>query len=245
MPTNKINAACQSFLALCIVLDELLKLKYGRGSSSQHVLGLLSRFLGLHKAFYGIEWIKPKHHFAFHNILSLDSDKVFLDCFVHERKHQIVKRAGTAIKNTKTYESSVLGRVLFDQWRQLQGSKLGNALVGVSETNNIFRSTFGEEVRIAHAVQYDGLVIECDDLLLVRHSSSAYIVRACVFLEVSLKFVVVGEELGRVSMASAHSSYRPQHELHALSLDGSLEVSMPYCWTWQSDNEVVILHPAA
>ena len=126
LPTHKVDVACRSFLKMCHVIDEFLKLKTG-SSSNHRVLDLLRDFMDLHKACYGTEWIKPKHHFAFHNILSLQDDKVWLDCFVHERKHQVVKRAGTTIKNTSAYESSVLGRVLLEQWRQLQGCRLSHS----------------------------------------------------------------------------------------------------------------------
>ena len=165
-PTNKIGAACDSFLKMCHIVDEFLKLKKGI-SSNQLVLGLMREHMDLHKIAYGTEWIKPKHHFAFHNLLSLQEDKVWLDCFVHERKHQIVKVAGTTIKNTSTCESSVLGRVILEQWRQLQGCILGDCLLGQKVVEEGLSSSFGEVARVAKSLQYGGLVIGVDDLVLV------------------------------------------------------------------------------
>ena len=150
--------------------------------NGQRVLDLLRDFMDLRKARYGTELIKPKNRFAFHNILSLQDDKMWLDCFVHERKHQVVKRAGTTIKNTSAYESSVLGRVLLEQWRQLQGCRLSHSLLGRDAVDENLSTSFGEKYRIACALQYSGLEFNEDDIVLVRGSSSAYRVSACVFL---------------------------------------------------------------
>ena len=244
MPTKKIDAACRSFLKMCHILDELLKLKQGR-SSSNRVSDLLREHMQLHQSYYGTTWIKPKHHFAFHNVLSLRDDKVWLDCFVHERKHQIVKRAGTTIKSTSSYESSVLGRVLLEQWRQLQGCSLGDVLLGRSTVDEIVSSSFGEPARAAKSLQYAGLVIGVGDMILVRGSPSAYIVKSCVFLESTSRLLLIVGLLVTVSATSAYSVYRTGDELQGVLLDGSLEVSLPYCWTWSGDDEVVILHAVA
>lgn len=45
------------------------------------------------QAAYGEGHLKPKHHYCFHNAESLASSKsVVLDCWVHERKHQMLKQ---------------------------------------------------------------------------------------------------------------------------------------------------------
>ena len=241
LPTHKIDAACSSFLKMCHVVDEFLKLKTGR-SSDRRVLNLFQEFLELHKSCYGNEWIKPKHHFTFHNILSQQDDKVWLDCFVHERKHQVVKRAGTTIKNTSTYESSVLGRVLLEQWRQLQGCNLEDTLVGQHAHDDTLSASVGERVRVACAVRYGGLEMSMDDLVLVKGSASAYRILGCVFLETSNRLALLVQHLERVSAKPAHSTYRLKNEWYCLALEGSLEVSLPHCWTWSGDGRVVILH---
>ena len=242
LPTHKIDVACGSFLKMCHVVDEFLKLKVGR-SSNQQVLELLKQFLDLHKACYGTDWIKPKHHFSFHNILSLQDDRVWLDCFVHERKHQVVKGAGTAIKNTSAYESSVLGRVLLEQWRQLQGCKLSDTLLGRDVVDDKMSASFGEAARVARALQYGGLEVNVDDILFAEGSPSAFCVTACVFLEGSSRLVLLVQLLERISADHGHSTYRLKSEWYGLCLDGSLKLSLPYCWTWSTGDEVVILHP--
>jgi len=132
LPTGKLNAACQSFCQLCQMMDEFMLVKQGRAARDR-VLPLFQRFMLLHKRAYGVDALKPKHHFGFHNILGLadgGGDDVWLDCFVHERKHQVVKQAGSAVKNTVVYETSVTSRVLIEQMRQLAGTVMGNVLLG-------------------------------------------------------------------------------------------------------------------
>jgi hypothetical protein len=103
-------------------------------------------------------------------------------------------------------------------------------------------TSFGEKARIACALQYSGLEFNEDDILLVRGSSSAYRVSACAFLEDSNRFVLLVQLLERMSAEHAHSTHRLRSDWYGFELDGSLEVSLPYCWTWSGDDKVVILH---
>lgn len=45
------------------------------------------------QAAYGTQHLRPKHHFLFHNAQQLAAGSLLLDCFVHERKHQMMKQA--------------------------------------------------------------------------------------------------------------------------------------------------------
>ena len=51
----------------------------------------------LRKAAYGNGHIKPKHHYCFHNAQQLELCAMSLDCFVHERKHQVLKQAADSM----------------------------------------------------------------------------------------------------------------------------------------------------
>ena len=179
MPTRKLRAACDSYLKVRQVLDEFLKLKKGISSSNRVVLALMREHMQLHKLAYGTDWIKPKHHFAFHNALSWQQDEVWLDCFVHERKHQVLKDAASAIDNTTNYEASVLGRAILQQWRQLQDCTLSDCLLGKAGEEDSISAVFGEAVRATRSLQYQSLVIGVGDIVLV--GNAAYLVRACVF----------------------------------------------------------------
>jgi hypothetical protein len=45
------------------------------------------------KAAWGVENMRPKHHFLWHNASRIAEGALRLDCFVHERKHQTAKKA--------------------------------------------------------------------------------------------------------------------------------------------------------
>jgi hypothetical protein len=49
----------------------------------------------------------------------IDRDGLILDAFVGERKHQLIKAEAQAIKNTHTFEKSVLVRVIANQIAEL------------------------------------------------------------------------------------------------------------------------------
>jgi hypothetical protein len=66
------------------------------------------------KAYPDAKW-KPKNHFVQHVPDHLDRDGIILDAFVGERKHQLVKMCAQNIRNTSSFEKSVLLRVLSHQ----------------------------------------------------------------------------------------------------------------------------------
>ena len=45
------------------------------------------------EAAWGAVHMKPKHHYLWHNALRLSEGALAMDCFVHERKHQLAKQA--------------------------------------------------------------------------------------------------------------------------------------------------------
>ena len=49
----------------------------------------------------GIIEVIPKHHYMFHMTRKAEEDGIWLDCFVHERKHQLIKDCSDDIKNTQ------------------------------------------------------------------------------------------------------------------------------------------------
>ena len=102
MPRGLIPAEIASFLAVCRVLDLMDTIKtFGVGDRILRELKQeVARSLRLHVAAYGCEWVKPKHHYMIHMPRQVEEDGVWLDCFVHERKHQIIKEAAAHIKNT-------------------------------------------------------------------------------------------------------------------------------------------------
>jgi hypothetical protein len=73
--------------------------------------GLVQRHFTFHLQAYGSSLLRPKHHFLLHLPRQMASDNMVIDAFPCERLHLQVKRAAEPIKNTRTYEFSVLAAV--------------------------------------------------------------------------------------------------------------------------------------
>ena len=116
-PAKKCDKEVASLVALCDVLDVFVAAK--RQTKIEGLPGKATKFMDAHQAAYKDMYMKPKHHFAWHNADQLQRN-VILDCWVHERKHKSLKRAAGFVANTSVFEASVLARCLLDQCRQLQ-----------------------------------------------------------------------------------------------------------------------------
>lgn len=47
---------------------------------------------------WGVEHMRPKHHYLWHNARHLSEGGQPMDCFVHERKHQMAKQARAFVR---------------------------------------------------------------------------------------------------------------------------------------------------
>jgi len=115
-----------SFYACCRVIDCFVQAKR-RGINMRQAgveLGFcLQAHMRLHKAAYGVDHIKPKHHWLFDCLARIikDMDWQIFDAFVLERMHLTAKGVADLQDNTSRYERSVLAGVLNVQCRLLQG----------------------------------------------------------------------------------------------------------------------------
>ena len=71
-PTRKLDKQVLSLQRLCDVVDTILWVKRGR-STRFNIAGLMQQHLEAHVAVYGIDQVKPKHHFQFHNADDIQS----------------------------------------------------------------------------------------------------------------------------------------------------------------------------
>lgn len=80
----------ESFDAACDVLDIIVSAKHGVRHPTQAARDLqlaLARHMRLHRATYGDDHIRPKHHWNFDIPSQLARDSMVLDAFVIERTH--------------------------------------------------------------------------------------------------------------------------------------------------------------
>jgi hypothetical protein len=83
----------------------------------------IERYLQAFKAAFGTDRMIQKFHFALHLPLMLLQFGILLSCFVHERKHKIVKQAAKHMKNTSLdWERSVLNQITSEHFAAFEHS---------------------------------------------------------------------------------------------------------------------------
>lgn len=167
-------------------------------------------FMRAHLAAYGTDLVKPKHHFVFHNGLQFRdrARRVVVDCFVHERKHQVAKAAASPIKNTVAFEASVLGKVVLAQLRQLEGLPAERGLESpvVPDVTLGFALGFGGAVQVSRKMRFDGMQLAVDDLVLFGTQGGRVV--ACV--EANASYFVVVEEMRCQAVGICNSTWTPK-----------------------------------
>ena len=95
----------------CALADILLHCKHGliaHGVAAGMLRSALSSHLQCHIAAYGVDSVRPKHHWMFDVSEMLASDMRIHDTMIIERLHLKVKPEAEDIDNTSTFEKSVL-----------------------------------------------------------------------------------------------------------------------------------------
>lgn len=237
LPTEQLNDECFSLILMCEVLDLVLACKF-KQSSADAVLFKLQQHLQQHKKAHGTEHCKPKHHFSFHSAMQMATG-VVLDCFVHERKHQMLKRAGTPVKNTLTYEASVLSRALLEQTRQLNNFTAGDGLLGDStQSIRLARSLRGADARIAKSMQCRGATVGVGDVVFA--GQLAGMVKCCAKVDDQLVCVMCLLQKSK-SVTLFASEYAILDDLVAIDMrqEGWF---VPYCWSQKDEQALLVLH---
>ena len=199
-PTKRCDKEVESLVSLCDVLDIFLAAK--RGTKVRGVGDKLGTFLEAHKSAYNLQYLKPKHHYSWHNAKQLERS-INLDCWVHERKHQALKRAAGCVKNTAKFEASVLSRCLQDQCRQLQGLKLGDGLSGNSVADTGLANSLGaRSARVAKGMLHNNGTFHVDDV--VFFCEHAGFVKSCIKADDKLLLAI---ELLRFSGIATHLAW--------------------------------------
>ena len=103
-------AACTAFLHLADIADLLLAASTGKVTPAL-LRDAIKRFLDACIAAGWRAHMHPKFHWLIHLPTYLYRWGTLLSCFVHERKHKMVKRYSTDIHNTRRNEWSVLSEV--------------------------------------------------------------------------------------------------------------------------------------
>ena len=103
------QSVCRSFLLMARVLDLLQTVARGGSTTASELEAAIVEHSRCHLQAYGDEAWVPKHHMGLHLPEFLRRFGTLLSCFVHERKHKIIKRFASQKADTqKKYEESIL-----------------------------------------------------------------------------------------------------------------------------------------
>ena len=110
LPTRRNTAECKAFVALADVIDLLVMTPLGRVQPVQ-LQDTIRLFLNFCLDAGWKTYMHPKFHWLVHLPKHLAQFGCLPTCWVHERKHRMVKRYANEICNTSVFERSVLGEV--------------------------------------------------------------------------------------------------------------------------------------
>ena len=175
-----------ALLAAFDVVDLFMLAKRGRVSTRDaggRLYSAVAHHLKRHKDAHGTSEITPKFHWLFDICEQVPKSPVLLDCFIVERLHLRVKKIANPIKNTKTFEASVLAGVINSQIQSLEAKEFGNRLVGKAIPYPGVLHAF-----VADKMQRNSQTIAVDDF--VFHECSVGKVMACISEDDNLSCLV-------------------------------------------------------
>ena len=232
-----IPAQKTSFLSLCKVADLLQEAKSMEGACArvdQQMRVEVSRYLECHKAAYGDAFVKPKHHFLHH----LEVSEFYLDCFVHERKHKIVKQAAKDIQNTTDFEGSALLVILNATHGQMNTWTL-NALREPVALHEELSTAVGAPCHVSNNMRWHVMAIGVGDVFLLPNDSAVQI-EACI--RVANDEQNLGCVVRELTLVDRMSPYRARWRKAAgLSLFTPVpQMRGAKCWFNRDDDLIVV-----
>ena len=123
-------AACTAFVHLADLVDLISAVATG-SVSPETLRDCVGRFLDSCVAAGWLPHMTPKFHWLIHLPRYLARWGMLLSCFVHERKHRMVKRYCNDVQNLKTSEWSVLSEVTCHHLAALKNTSTFNFSVGL------------------------------------------------------------------------------------------------------------------
>ncbi len=180
---DAIHPQRRSFLALCEIVDSASNVKYhyGDAGADDLVPTMVQRYLELHVGAYGRQYLKQKHRYSFHM-------RLYLDCFVQERKHIVAKAMSERVSNTTVHEQSCSTFMLNACYRQMDSLKL-DTLMGQTTSNDMLSVVFGSPVTVARRMRSNGLRIQTGDVISTT-GVFFFRVHACVAVDSGCKAIV-------------------------------------------------------
>ena len=109
-----------SLLALVVVVELLHATMHGAEIPGDHLYQRVAAYLIQFKKAYGTSSFKPKHHYAIHLAGMLRIHGFLHSCWVHERRHQNIRRHSDNRKTLVGYEEGLVENLCMDNSHDLQ-----------------------------------------------------------------------------------------------------------------------------
>ena len=248
-------AEIAAYIALCDIIDYLLCLQRGHGSAEQFLL-IVQHFLALHVAAYGEENQTPKFHWLLHLPLELDAFKMLLSCFVHERKHRMLKAYCEDIRNTAAFEKSVLSEAVCHQLMRIDNDSTFNYAIGLLNPHRAAPKLKQFCLEALDLQEHAG--IEVMSSSYSKHNPLAYSLKHDVVLLKDGSEFFAGQVVAHVSIDGEFLSLINQYELVDLNREIGLatwkiqsenimiptdQIVDPVCWCKYSDDSIRTILP--
>lgn len=169
-----------AFLACCRVVDLMQAAK--RDGPRDHMPALkaaIAESFRLHLAAHGREFLRPKHHYQWHMCDQADADGFWLDCFTHERKHQVIKDCADLVRNTRTCERSVLAGVVNSSVQQLQDFDRCGFLTRHTAHAEL-SAVLQQPCMVARRLRFDFVQYDEGDVIFV--DAAVGVIEACAYI---------------------------------------------------------------
>ena len=195
-PTGLCPAHVESMLRCIDVLELLSRVHTGLVTSEMLAKGLATHYAA-HVVAYGYTLFVPKHHYMLHIPRQLAKFTMLLTCYVHERKHKVVKRWAVPLCPKKGNNRSLLEECTLAHINAIQEPLLKPCLLDKVQANpNVVAAlkekgfTSAEQALTGRTARVQGRSIQTADVALFSDGVNTFVGEIRWFALVESDFVV-------------------------------------------------------
>lgn len=183
LPRGLCIDACNAFLKLCLILELLQVVPRGIVTPDRLHHAIKDHLDAFVRAHGQSSWT-PKFHYSIHFPKMLGTFGNLISCFVHERKHRLVKRYSGSVQNTAVaYEHGVLAEITGQHLEDMADPDFSSSRIGLINPRRPSRRLQeqleyefpGADLAAARAARFSCFGVCCvgDVVLFPRHGGVA------------------------------------------------------------------------
>ena len=133
LPSGQCDDACNAALALFDVMDFIKSIPRG-GIEPDMISAAVHSFMELFVKAWGVDKTHSKFHWLLHLADCLANIGILLSCFVHERRHRLIRKYAGDAYNTGTYEHTLLAEAVCHHLGNLESKDNFDFSVGIGNS---------------------------------------------------------------------------------------------------------------